>query len=67
MHDPGSSCLRTALAVLLLVVGAVWILQGLNVAFVPESFMTGSVEWVLFGVTSMLLGVMILWRRKESG
>lgn len=67
MRDPGYIGLRTALAVLLLVVGTVWILQGLNVAFAPESFMTGQFEWVLFGVTSVLVGAVILWRQKESG
>ena len=67
MYDPGSSGLRTALAVVLLVIGAVWILQGLNVEFAPDSFMTGEVEWVLFGVTSVLSGVTILWRQRKSG
>jgi hypothetical protein len=43
--------------VLLIVGGAVWILQGLNVAFAPRSSMTGNNQWVTFGTVTVLVGL----------
>ncbi|MGH9052464.1 MAG: hypothetical protein ACRDWX_05565 [Acidimicrobiia bacterium] len=45
---------------LLAVGGAVWILQGLNVAFTPQSFMTGNRQWVIYGGLAMVLGLVIV-------
>jgi hypothetical protein len=41
--------------------GAVWILQGLNIAFAPQSFMTGNQIWVLFGVFALVGGLSLSW------
>lgn len=40
---------------LLILMGAVWFLQGINV--LPGSFMTGQVEWAIYGGVSVVLGV----------
>ena len=51
------------IAVLLMVVGAVWFLQGINV--LPGSFMTGQTQWAIYGGVTFLVGVVafILVRR----
>jgi hypothetical protein len=44
--------------VLCLLVGCVWILQGINV--LPGSFMTGHTKWAVFGALLAIAGVGIL-------
>ena len=51
-----------AAGIILVVVGLVWILQGLDVAFAPQSFMTGETAWVVFGVLAIALGAVLVWR-----
>ena len=46
--------------------GVVWLLQGLGVAFVPESFMTSSGRWVVIGGLAAIGGLALAawsWRR----
>jgi hypothetical protein len=43
-----------ALGWAMIVIGAVWILQGVNV--LPGSFMTGHIEWAVYGAVAMLAG-----------
>ncbi|MBW0115547.1 hypothetical protein [Pseudonocardia abyssalis] len=50
----------TVLGVLLLLVGAVWTLQGANV--LPGSFMTGSRFWLVVGLVCVVAGVALLVR-----
>ncbi|MCL1601098.1 MAG: hypothetical protein M3112_06135 [Actinomycetia bacterium] len=38
---------------LLAFVGAVWMLQGFNATFVPQSFMTASPLWILIGAVTL--------------
>jgi len=45
-------------AALLLLVGFVWFLQGINV--LPGSFMTGQVEWAVYGAISVAAAVVLL-------
>jgi hypothetical protein len=47
------------LAVLLILVGIVWILQGVNV--LPGSFMSGQMQWAYRGGACALVGVAILF------
>ncbi len=42
-------------AVLFIVVGSIWFLQGLNV--LPGSFMTGQVRWAVYGGIAIALGI----------
>ena len=43
-----------ALGIVLMLVGLVWILQGFNI--LPGSFMTGQIQWAVFGAIAMVLG-----------
>jgi hypothetical protein len=42
----------------LILVGAVWFLQGINV--LPGSFMTGQIRWAVYGGLAMAIGG-VLW------
>jgi uncharacterized membrane protein HdeD (DUF308 family) len=59
--------MRTALnvaGVLLLLMGIVWILQGINV--LPGSFMTGQTKWAVYGAISAVLGIaLIFWASRR--
>ena len=48
------------LGVLVVLAGAVWILQGLNV-IVSSSFMTGSRTWVVIGAATVVGGGALSW------
>ncbi|MFH1184651.1 MAG: hypothetical protein V1755_06380 [Chloroflexota bacterium] len=39
----------------LLLTGAVWFLQGINI--LPGSFMTGQIEWAVYGVLTMAAAI----------
>ena len=45
--------------VLLVFVGIVWILQGVNV--LPGSFMTGQLQWAVYGAIAVALGCVALF------
>lgn len=47
--------LSNVAGVLCLLVGCVWILQGINV--LPGSFMTGQTKWAIFGGILAVVGV----------
>jgi len=51
----------------LLLTGAVWILQGINI--LPGSFMTGQIRWAYAGIITALIGGLLLWiaLRVEQG
>jgi uncharacterized membrane protein HdeD (DUF308 family) len=40
---------------LLVLIGGVWILQGINV--LPGSFMTGQMQWAIYGAISVAIGI----------
>lgn len=46
------------LAILLIAVGAIWILQGINV--LSGSFMTGQIRWAYRGGIAAVVGVLLL-------
>ena len=48
------------IGMLLLLVGVIWILQGLNV--LPGSFMTGDPFWALVGLVCVGVGGFMLYR-----
>lgn len=47
------------LAVLFILVGGVWFLQGINI--LPGSFMTGQIQWAIFGIIANVAGIWLLW------
>jgi len=57
-----NSLLTLATGVFLLLAGAIWMLQGLDVAFAPQSFMTDNRWWVLWGAIAVVLGVLLTFR-----
>jgi len=44
--------------VLCLLMGCVWILQGINI--LPGSFMTGQTKWALIGTILVVIGIGIM-------
>ena len=42
-------------------VGAVWVLQGLNSQLAPQSFMTGSRIWLIIGLATFVGGSVLAW------
>lgn len=57
MKRPMRYVLRVV-AILLIVFGAIWILQGVNV--LPGSFMTGQIRWAYRGGIAVAVGLAIL-------
>jgi len=52
------------LGVLLILVGGMWFLQGINI--LPGSFMTGDTQWAINGAIAAAIGAALLfisWRR----
>ncbi|MBC7895733.1 MAG: hypothetical protein H7066_09975 [Cytophagaceae bacterium] len=54
----------TILAVLLLLTGCVWFLQGINV--LPGSFMTGQTKWAIYGAICIVAGLFLLLRGRRT-
>ena len=50
--------------ILLVVIGVIWILQGLNV--LPGSFMTGQVQWAIYGGLAVAAGLGALYAANRT-
>ena len=48
------------LGVLMVLMGAVWFLQGINI--LPGSFMTGQIKWAVYGACLAVGGIVVLMR-----
>lgn len=46
----------TLLGVVMVCMGGIWVLQGLNIAFL-DSFMAGDPQWALYGTILLVLGL----------
>ena len=55
----------TIAGVLLILVGIVWILQGINV--LPGSFMTGQTKWAVNGAIAAVIGIALLVFARRRG
>ena len=54
------------IAVLLILGGGVWFLQGINL--LPGSFMTGQIRWAVYGGIAILVGIgLLVWNRRRKG
>jgi hypothetical protein len=42
-----------------LLIGVIWILQGVNV--LPGSFMTGHIQWAIYGAILAVIGAGLVW------
>jgi len=54
-----------SIGALLVAIGAIWILQGINV--LPGSFMTGQIQWAVYGGVAVVAGIAMLvvaWRKR---
>jgi hypothetical protein len=53
------------IALLLILVGGVWFLQGINV--LPGSFMTGQIRWAVYGGLAVIVGIgLLVWNRRQK-
>jgi hypothetical protein len=51
----------TLLGLLMICMGGIWVLQGLNIAFL-ESFMAADPQWALYGAILAVLGIgQVIW------
>jgi len=48
------------LGLVMVLMGGIWILQGLNIAFL-DSFMADQIEWAVYGCLLALVGVGQIW------
>ena len=48
------------LGVLMVVMGAIWFLQGINI--LPGSFMTGQIRWAVYGACMVVGGLIVMAR-----
>ena len=56
----------TIAGALLVLMGGVWILQGINV--LPGSFMTGQTKWAVYGALLLVAGIgLIVAARRRGG
>ena len=54
----------TVAGVIMMVLGIVWILQGVGV--LPGSFMTGQIQWAVYGAVIGVVGAgLVLWARRK--
>ena len=54
--------LKVAGGVVLTMMGIVWTLQGFGASYVPTSFMTNALEWILIGLITAAAGVTVVAR-----
>jgi hypothetical protein len=53
--------ISTLIGLLMICMGGIWVLQGLNVAFL-DSFMAGDPQWAVYGAILALVGVgQVIW------
>jgi hypothetical protein len=52
----------TLIGVLMVFMGGIWVLQGLNIAFLEGSFMAGDPKWAVYGAILVVLGIgQVIW------
>jgi hypothetical protein len=56
--------LLTIIGVLLVLMGGIWFLQGINV--LPGSFMTGQIRWAIYGGIAAGVGVILIVRANRK-
>ena len=57
--------LMTIVGVLCVLMGGVWILQGINV--LPGSFMTGQTKWAVYGALTAVAGIVLIVLARRGG
>ena len=52
----------TLVGVLMVCAGGIWVLQGLNIAFLEGSFMAGDPQWAVYGAILVAFGIVqVAW------
>jgi len=52
----------TLIGALMVCMGGIWVLQGLNIAFLEGSFMAGDPQWAIYGAILVVLGIgQVVW------
>ncbi len=62
---PNVKIVTMVLGVLLVLIGCVWILQGINV--LPGSFMTGQMQWAVYGAVAVVIGALLIVASRRKG
>jgi len=57
--------IRLTIGIVLVLMGAVWLLQGFDLAFAPQSFMSGDRTWVAAGVVALVVGGVLIWTSRS--
>ena len=57
--DVGMAWVKGIIGGVLVLLGAVWIGQG--VGLLPGSFMTGQLQWAIVGLVLLAIGVWLVW------
>lgn len=58
----------SVIGILLVLAGLVWIAQGLNLPFAPQSFMTADRSWIFVGAVTAAVGALMFgWARRQTG
>ena len=57
--------IATILSGPLLLIGIIWVLQGLNI--LPGSFMTGQIIWAIYGAPMAVVGAGLVWWVNRGG
>ncbi len=50
--------LLNILGILLILIGGVWFLQGINI--LPGSYMSGQMQWAVFGAIAVIAGIALV-------
>lgn len=53
------------LSILLMITGVIWFLQGINI--LPGSFMTGQIQWAVYGGIAFVVGIVLWIASKKYG
>jgi hypothetical protein len=63
----GVKTISGVLGLAMLIMGTIWVLQGLNVSWAPQSFMTADINWTYRGVAFAVGGLALLFFGLRSG
>ena len=59
--------ISSLLGLCMVAMGGIWILQGLNIAFL-DSFMADQIEWAVYGAILLLVGLgQVWWSNTRAG
>ena len=59
--------ISSLLGLFMVLMGGIWILQGLNIAFL-DSFMADQIEWAVYGALLAAVGIgQIWWSNSRAG